>query len=628
MRKIFLSYCWKDEKYADLIDEYFQKVGIKLIRDRRDLAYSNSISAFAKKIRKTSFAICIISDDFLKKENCMYEIVEFQKDDNFSKKICPIVINYPNKSVDLQPESIEHYANFWNNEITKQNNLINNIHDNTKKEEHIVQLKKYTSIYNGIRSFLFFLKDAIYLPNESIDSLGIRIINENIFKKIGISPKISINELYAITQEITIEDAEHHLARYMSDHLIKENEYYFYTRANVYEKFGYYDLALYNFKLALKTAKDFVLAYESIIMLYMKGIYDIDSFFSEIILCLENVDETNITLKMAKGLLYLKDGEDSYAINMFETALESASNNKCYIYNNLAISYENLKEIVKAEMYYKKAIEENESYYQAYNNMALLYLVKFKNTEKALITIKKCLEIYPSYYMGLNTLGLIQEEEKNFNEALSNYLRAFHNGRSKKNFSAPLNNIGRILDFEFKDKMCKVYYELAYNLNPKSLVCIFNLGNCYRKYFHDYEESYKYLNMARDMQPNNILCNMALGLLEYNKGEYAIAIDYFSFAYLCDKSYGPSCLSIGLCMSKLGESTNNIINVFSSFEGRYEVIEQLHSLQCVSFNESELIDQIEYDYINVSTQIVKTVFINPIVQIKDSYQYITDHFFD
>lgn len=54
MKKIFLSYCWQDDKYADLIDSYFQQVGIKLIRDRRDLTYGTSISAFAKKIRKTS----------------------------------------------------------------------------------------------------------------------------------------------------------------------------------------------------------------------------------------------------------------------------------------------------------------------------------------------------------------------------------------------------------------------------------------------------------------------------------------------------------------------------------------------------------------------------------------------
>lgn len=229
MKKIFLSYCWSDEKYADLIDDYFQQVGIKLIRDKRDLTYTSSISAFAKRIRKTSFAICIISDNFLKRENCMYEIVEFQKDDNFARKICPIIVNYEDSIVNLQPKGIEEYAKYWGEMVKNQNNLINDIIDNANKEEHIRQLKKYVSIYDGIRSFLFFLKDAIYISNSKIADLGIKTINENIFKKIGISPKINIEELYRITQLSTIEEAEEQLANYMYEHLIKENEYYFYT---------------------------------------------------------------------------------------------------------------------------------------------------------------------------------------------------------------------------------------------------------------------------------------------------------------------------------------------------------------------------------------------------------------
>ncbi len=47
--RIYITYCWDDEKIADTLDYYFQQVGIKLIRDKRDLNYSSSIEGFARK---------------------------------------------------------------------------------------------------------------------------------------------------------------------------------------------------------------------------------------------------------------------------------------------------------------------------------------------------------------------------------------------------------------------------------------------------------------------------------------------------------------------------------------------------------------------------------------------------
>lgn len=415
MKRIFLSYCWLDEIYADKIDYYFQQVGIKLIRDKRDLSYSSSIEGFARKIRKTSYAVCIVSEEFLKRENCMYEIVEFQKDDNFSKKICPIVVNYSDSHLKLAPQNIEEYASYWQEKVEQQNRLIDGISNNIHKNEQIKQLRKYSIIYDGIRDFLFFLKDAIYISSDIIDVQGIKSLNQNIFKKIGISPKINLEDLYSITQSNTIEEAEQRLTEYMNNHLIKENDYFLYTKANVYEKFEYYDLALYNYKLAYSISKDFILAYESIIVLYVRGIYKIDSLFGYVVNTLEKIDKSNATLKLAHGLFKLKEMKYEEAIPILKEALERATpKTKCYIYNNLANAYEELASesndyLKTSERYYLLAIKENENYYQAINNLALLYLAKFRCVDLAAVTLQKCLSVAPKYYMGLNTLGLIQE---------------------------------------------------------------------------------------------------------------------------------------------------------------------------------------------------------------------------
>ncbi len=74
MKRIYITYCWQDEKVADILDYYFQQVGIKLIRDKRNIDYRSSIEGFARKMRQGSFNICVISNEYLKRINCMFEL--------------------------------------------------------------------------------------------------------------------------------------------------------------------------------------------------------------------------------------------------------------------------------------------------------------------------------------------------------------------------------------------------------------------------------------------------------------------------------------------------------------------------------------------------------------------------
>jgi len=90
-KRIFLSYAWKDKDLADSIDTMFADAGITLIRDQRGIDYRGSIKEFMKQIRFNDYVILIISSDYLKSANCMYEIAELTKDDNYKARILPIV---------------------------------------------------------------------------------------------------------------------------------------------------------------------------------------------------------------------------------------------------------------------------------------------------------------------------------------------------------------------------------------------------------------------------------------------------------------------------------------------------------------------------------------------------------
>ena len=114
---VFISYCSKNKEYADYIDEVFQKNVITLVRDIRYVKYKESFKEFMQIIRDTNFAILVISDEFLKSRNCMYEVIEFLKEHDFKEKFLPVVLD----DVSLDPVGKTKYLQYWKNEYDELN---------------------------------------------------------------------------------------------------------------------------------------------------------------------------------------------------------------------------------------------------------------------------------------------------------------------------------------------------------------------------------------------------------------------------------------------------------------------------------------------------------------------------
>jgi len=89
-KRIFLSYAWGDSDLADEIDNVFKLHGILLIRDIHDVDSLENIKSFMKRIKNANSVIMIISDTCLRSKNCMYELKELTKCDEFAEKIVPI----------------------------------------------------------------------------------------------------------------------------------------------------------------------------------------------------------------------------------------------------------------------------------------------------------------------------------------------------------------------------------------------------------------------------------------------------------------------------------------------------------------------------------------------------------
>lgn len=190
-KSIFISYCWSNEKEADEIDLFFKLKGIELKRDKRELKYTKSIKEFMKKIRETDYVLMIISDEYLKSFNCMYEVLEFIKDDDYKDRILPVIID--NAKIYGITAGVE-YIKYWNEELLK----LNSETEGLPQEDiiHILENKKrLKKIQASIIEFISEVSDMKHYSYKEVKEANY----SQIFDYIGINegafqPKIVIND--------------------------------------------------------------------------------------------------------------------------------------------------------------------------------------------------------------------------------------------------------------------------------------------------------------------------------------------------------------------------------------------------------------------------------------------------
>ncbi len=130
MEKIFISYSHANSKQVDLIEEYIKSnFEVDIDRDIRKVKPLDDLVYFMQKIREADKVITVLSDSYLKSENCMYEVTELIKDDSlrepFLEKVIPIIISpddNPFKIYEFNTQNL--YLDYWLKEIQEVESFI------------------------------------------------------------------------------------------------------------------------------------------------------------------------------------------------------------------------------------------------------------------------------------------------------------------------------------------------------------------------------------------------------------------------------------------------------------------------------------------------------------------------
>ncbi len=181
--EIFFSYAWgkRDGLIDRLYNELNNEPGIRPVRDKEDLPYSESISSFMSRIGRGTCIVVVFSDKYLRSEFCMHELYEVYKNSNFNrektlKKICPIQIGKLKLS---DPDVMNIYFGHWEKEKNKWEKFI------IERATHITpqnqeSYRKIKDIFNSLGDLLELLKDINHLNIHMLSKNNYQIIKTTI----------------------------------------------------------------------------------------------------------------------------------------------------------------------------------------------------------------------------------------------------------------------------------------------------------------------------------------------------------------------------------------------------------------------------------------------------------------
>jgi hypothetical protein len=160
--KIFLSYSHRNVDLANEIDSALYLKGIKVTRDIRDVKCSQSFKEFMKTVENHDTVLMLISDQYLKSQACMFEVIETMKEADYKEKIIAVV----NDDVCFDLKGIT-YLKYWEE---KRQMIEEAIKEHRQKTIRPLEEEKNEIILieDNIMEFIATIRDLKYIPFKEL----------------------------------------------------------------------------------------------------------------------------------------------------------------------------------------------------------------------------------------------------------------------------------------------------------------------------------------------------------------------------------------------------------------------------------------------------------------------------
>lgn len=154
---LFISYNREQKDFADKIESSIRTV-CPVLRDINDISPWGSIEEFMNRIRQADYAILLISDEYMKSINCMYEACQLYKDANWKSRVMYVVLGNADTYV-YTVVNHERYIRYWKDRKDLLEGQIKSL-PSESVDSITAEFKRVSEILLMIGDFLKTLRDT------------------------------------------------------------------------------------------------------------------------------------------------------------------------------------------------------------------------------------------------------------------------------------------------------------------------------------------------------------------------------------------------------------------------------------------------------------------------------------
>jgi hypothetical protein len=182
-REVFISYAWNEgsKRVAAELDRAFQDEGILIVQDQRDLGFRGDIRGFMEGIGRGRCVVVILSDKYLKSENCLFELLEIAKHGDFADRVFPVVLD---SARIYKPLDRLRYVRYWEEQIAEFDEALKSV-SAANLQGFRDEIDLYTQIRAELPRLADILKNMNALTPEAHQESGYAHVVEAVLQRLA-----------------------------------------------------------------------------------------------------------------------------------------------------------------------------------------------------------------------------------------------------------------------------------------------------------------------------------------------------------------------------------------------------------------------------------------------------------
>jgi Tfp pilus assembly protein PilF len=585
--QIFLSYSWKNKAIADKIDNDWQDVGLTLLRDVRDMTFKQNIKDFMKRVHKSDFVLLLISKDYLESKNCMYEALEMFQNEDFKRKILPILTDDAQINEALARLS---YMDHWEG---KRQELSDNIRRFANPPASVIhELQHFEKIRDSIDAFASEVQSLLcaFWPQVQKENYS------SIFTHIGYSKNDSV-VLKACGQILTLateEDQELALEELKAAY--QDSPYVFFTESTIAYRVKKY-------KKAKMILERLLVLYPNYYVGHNNLAYLLNAHFEDFAGAREHYQQAisinpDYALAHASLAMILDEHYQDYtgARRHYEHAL-TLDPDHSDIHHNLGILLStHLGDATKARHHLERALELNPTAANAHYSLGLLLARDFNELEASRRHCEEAIRLDPSHVGAHINLGIILDNNlyKEYDRARYYLERGIALGPTE---TEGYYNLALLLTEQFADfASARHLLETILQLDPTHADAHAELADVLYEHFTEPDNAKWHFEQALALEPGQVDIRGRYGLLLLEKFEDHVAARHeFEQALALDPNRAELCLALGAILLKHFDDTEGARKYFErSLAIKFDNAEAHYNLALLAHINQNLVDAQAY----------------------------------